>query len=231
MCKACGKLVADYMRLSSTRDFLKELSTSMGIPIDVLVQTMTTGKNEFRGTWVHPKIAINLAQWLSPKFAVLVSEWVFEWMSGNVRANNLPYHLKRYMTNIHNVPYGYFSMLNEVTLALIGPLEQMGHTIGSGMIPDISLGKTFSKHLRGLGHPVDSYPTYPHEFEDGRVVQARAYPNELIGELRRFFTETWLKDKSRQYFKERDPKALPYLEKFLQLPNYRDVMGYIEIND
>lgn len=120
-------------------------------------------------------------------------------------------------------------MLNEVTLSLIGPLEQMGYTVSSDMIPDISLGKTFSSHLRKLGYPVDTYPTYPHQFENGKVVMARAYPNELIGELRRFFVEEWLRSRSDKYFAERDPKALPYLHKFLTLPNYREVMGYIEV--
>lgn len=229
MCKASGKLIGDYLRLSATKAFLNELSSDMGIPISGLVQSIKGGDPHLQGTWVHPQVAINLAQWLSPKFAVLVSKWVFEWMSGNIRQPSLPYHLRRYMVNMPNVPYGYFSMLNEVTLSLIGPLEQLGYTVSSSMIPDISLGRTFSAHLRKLGHPVDTYPTYPHKFEDGRVVNARAYPNGLIGELRRFFTEEWLRTRSEQYFAERDPQALPYLRTFLSLPNYREAMGYIEV--
>lgn len=229
MCKASGKLMGDYLRLSATKAFLSELSSDMGIPISELVQSVKGGPPQLQGTWVHPQVAINLAQWLSPKFAVLISKWVLEWSSGNIRQPSLPYHLRRYMVNMPNVPYGYFSMLNEVTLSLIGPLEQLGYTVSSRMIPDISLGKTFSNHLRKLGYPVDSYPKYPHQFEDGRVVEARAYPNELIGELRRFFTEEWLRTKSEKYFAERDPKALPYLRTFLSLPNYREVMGYIEV--
>ena len=217
------------MRLMNTKAFITELSSALQIPQDGLVQSVVGGVPHLQGTWVHPQVAINLAQWLSPKFAVLVSKWVFEWMSGNIQQPQLPYHLKRYLTNMPNVPYGYFSMLNEVTLSLIGPLESLGYTVSSAMIPDISLGKTFSKHLRSLGHPVDSYPKYQHKYEDGRTVDARAYPNELIGELRRFFVEEWLRDKSRKYFAERDPNALPYLNQFLSLPNYREVMGYIEM--
>ena len=56
------------------------------------------------------------------------------------------------------------------------------------------------------------------------------YPNELLGTLRRFFVETWLKEKAYDYFAERDPNALPYLTEFLALPNYREVMGFIETN-
>lgn len=229
MCRASGKLMGDYLRLSTSKAFLAELSSDMGIPISTLVQSIRGGAPNLQGTWVHPQVAINLAQWLSPKFAVLVSKWVLEWTSGNIRQPSLPYHLRRYMVNMPNVPYGYFSMLNEVTLSLIGPLEQLGYTVSANMIPDGSLGKTFSNHLRKLGYPVDTYPKYPHQFEDGRVIQARAYPNELIGELRRFFTEEWLRTRSEKYFAERDPQALPYLKKFLSLPNYREAMGYIEV--
>lgn len=229
MCKAAGKKINDYGRLSTTRAFLQELSSVTGIPVTGLVQSIQGGPPQLQGTWVHPQVAINLAQWLSPKFAVLVSRWVMEWSTGNVLQPSLPYHLRRYMVNMPNVPYGYFSMLNEVTLSLIGPLEQLGYTVSSSMIPDISLGRTFSKHLRDLGYPVDNWPTYPHKFEDGRVVYARAYPNALIGELRRFFVEEWLRTKSEKYFSERDPQAIPYLRKFLSLPNYREIMGYIEV--
>ena len=229
MCRASGKQMGHYLSNSTTKAFLSELSSDIGIPISELVQSVKGGPPQFQGTWVHPQVAINLAQWLSPKFAVLVSKWVLEWSTGNIRQYTLPYHLRRYMVNMPNVPYGYFSMLNEVTLSLIGPLEQLGYTVSSSMIPDISLGRTFSKHLRDLGYPVDSYPTYPHKFEDGRIVSARAYPNELIGELRRFFVEEWLRTKSEKYFADRDPQALPYLRNFLSLPNYREVMGYIEI--
>jgi len=190
------------------------------------------GNPRLQGTWVHPQVAINLAQYLSPKFAVLVSQWVMDWMSGGSKISNIPYHLRRYMANMHRVPYGHFSMLNEVTLYLIGPLEQLGYTVSSSQIPDGSLGKMFSKHLRNEGYPVDTYPTYIHSYEDGRNIDGvRAYPNELLADLRKFFVETWLKDRSRDYFAERDPSALPYLNEFLALPNYREAMGYIETTE
>lgn len=231
MCRAAGKQWRDYARAANTKPFIDELSSAVQIPHNGLVQSVVGGTPDLQGTWVHPQVAINLAQWLSPKFAVMVSKWVVEWSTGNVQQYALPYHLRRYMVNMPNVPYGYFSMLNEVTLALIGPLESLGYTVSTGMVPDISLGRTFSKHLRELGHPVDSYPKYPHRFEDGRVVEARAYPNELIGELRRFFVEEWLVTKSEKYFAERDAQAIPYLRRFLSLPNYREAMGYIEVPD
>ena len=35
MAKASNKLIADYLRLKTTQQFLEELSQSMGIPIDL----------------------------------------------------------------------------------------------------------------------------------------------------------------------------------------------------
>ncbi len=83
MCKASGKMLADYHRLQQTKDFLQALSGDMGIPITELFQPIRGGNPKLQGTWVHPKVAIHLAQWLSPEFAVQVTNWVFEWMNGN----------------------------------------------------------------------------------------------------------------------------------------------------
>lgn len=33
------------------------------------------------GTWLHPDLAIQLAQWCSPAFAIQVSRWIREWMT------------------------------------------------------------------------------------------------------------------------------------------------------
>lgn len=81
MAQSEGKLIADYLRLDSTKSFLDELSRSMGIPIDLLVNKKMTGPNSERGTWGHPQVAIHCGQWCSPAFAVLVTRWVMTWMT------------------------------------------------------------------------------------------------------------------------------------------------------
>lgn len=228
MCKAAGRLFGHYNGLKTTQAFLGELSSVIGIPITGLVQIIQGGSPGLQGTWVHPQVAIHLAQWLSPTFAVRVTGWVFDWMSGKIPGGNLPYHLRRYMANMSNVPNGYFSMLNEVTIALIAPLEHMGYVLPEHMVPDIAPGRIFSKWLRDNGHDPDSMPTYRHVYEDGRVVLARAYPLGLIAEFKRHFIEEWLHKRAREYFLARDQSALPYMENLLALPNYRDIAGFIE---
>jgi len=228
MCKAAAKLWADYNRLATTGLYLQALSADMGIPISELVQSIRGGSPALQGTWVHPQVAIHLAQWLSPEFAVKVTKWIFDWMSGKVSGGNLPYHLRRYMANMTNVPNGHFSMLNEMTIGLIAPLEHLGYVMPDKMIPDISEGRMFSGWLRENGHNPDAMPSYPHTYEDGRVVNARAYPIALLPDFRRHFVEVWMGTRCLPYFGERDPRAVPHLERLLALPNYSDVAGFIE---
>ena len=78
----------DWNRLDKTKAFLKELSSSAGIPAVELI-TQNTGGNGDRHTWVHPQVAINIAQWISPQFDVKVSAWVLEvMMTGKVDITN-----------------------------------------------------------------------------------------------------------------------------------------------
>ena len=80
LCKAGNKEFKHWNSLEKTKPYLKELSTSVGIPTDLLIQSVTAGKNEDRKTWVHPYVAINIAQWISPQFDVKVSSWIYEVM-------------------------------------------------------------------------------------------------------------------------------------------------------
>ena len=219
MCKAAGKKLGDYTRLSATQEFLKELASVTGIPATGLVLSIQGGRAELQGSWVHPDVAINLGQWCSPKFAVAVSQWVREWFSGRAKPKNLPYHIQRYMANRSEIPPTHFSMLNEMIFALIAPLESAGYTLPDDMVPDISAGRMFCKWLRDAkGLDTDALPTYRHEYGDGRVVYPKLYPNEVLPDFRKHFHTVWLPQKATKYFADRDTKALPFLPKLLPPP-------------
>jgi hypothetical protein len=218
MCQAAAKQWFDYRRLSTTAAFIDALSTETGIPGSELAQSLKGGDTRLQGTWVHPQVAIHLAQWLSAKFAVQVSQWVFDWMSGNVPAagSEVPYHLRRYVANQPNIPVGHFSVLAEMATLLIAPMEIMGYTLPEHMLPDISHGKMFCKWLRDV-HGIDTaaLPTYLHVFEDRRRVWPKAYPDQLLADFRRHFREEWLPNRAIDYFRPRDSEALEYLPKLI----------------
>jgi len=217
MCKAAGRPWSRYWEAKPSKEFASALSADLGISITELIQSLTGGYSHLQGTWVHPQVAIHLAQWLTAEFAVQVTKWVFEWMSDATPVKHeVPYHLRRYIANQHNVPAGHFSVLSELTLGLIGPLEAQGYTIPERLMPDISMGRMFCKWLREK-HGIDTnqLPTYKHVYEDGRIVDAKAYPENLLADFRKHFREEWLMFKAVKYFKERDPEALTYLPKLL----------------
>lgn len=221
ICKASGKSLSDYRSLDSTKDFLNELFSDIGMPISELLQSIKEGSSDVQETWVHPQVAINLAQWASPKFAVLVSKWVVEWMSGKGGVlYETPYHIRRYLINRSKIPTTHFSMLDQMTIKLLGALESKGYILPQNMMPDISLGRMFSKWLRDNGHDPDSFPTYEHIFDDGKrpPVQARLYPNEIMTAFNQQLNNWITSGKALNYFKKKDGNSImPLKEVYAEL--------------
>jgi hypothetical protein len=80
MCRAGGKRWNHYASNARTFEYLQALSGSAGIPADLLVTSIATGPNHLRGTWIHPRLAVDLARWISPSFAVWMDGWFLEAM-------------------------------------------------------------------------------------------------------------------------------------------------------
>ncbi len=102
MCKAGGKLFGHWSRLDSTKELIKTLEISLknkqinigkksDIHIcssdnssemqnnEVLLNVIDVKKGgDIQGSWIHPHLAVQLAQWISPSFAIQVSEWIYE---------------------------------------------------------------------------------------------------------------------------------------------------------
>lgn len=217
LCKAAGKRWHNYVRNETTGHFLRALSAKTRIRVLDLNQEVIDA-NGASSTWIHPKVAIHLAQWLSADFAVQVSEWVYDWMSGRGTPSapaTLPSHLARYLANDPRVRPGYFSVLQETALNLFGPMHNVGFVIPPNWVPDISVGKLFCKWLRETkGLDTDALPTYRHEYiEDGRVVDAKLYPDTLLADFRNWFRDVWLPIYGVKYFKSKDPDSLAYLDR------------------
>lgn len=222
MCKVAGKPWGNYWRTTQTQEFVQALSADLHIRISELIQSVKGGNPAFQGTWVHPQVAIHLAQWLSPEFAVKVSQWVFEWFSGGgPRRSMLPDHVRRYLVNRRKIPNTHFSMLNQMTLQLLAPLEDKGYILPGRLMPDIALGKMFSQWCRANGYEPKTFPAYRHEFIGGPrpVVDARLYPNELITDFN-VELEKWMRDgRALKYFRERDGHSIvPVQEVVAALP-------------
>jgi hypothetical protein len=219
LCKAAKKNYADYSRLKTTDEFFLALSDDMGIPMSGLTQAIRGGEPKHQGTWVHPQVAIHLGIWASPKFAVFISKWVTEWLKGNIpNKNKLPYHVQRYIVNRSEIPSDHFSVLNELFLLLIAPLESFGYELPDSLVPDISEGRMFAGWVRDTyGLNAEDFPTYTHTYPDGRIIPGvRLYPNKFLEAFRSHFHDVWLKKRAAKYFEEKDKNALPYLSEAIK---------------
>jgi hypothetical protein len=113
------------------------------------------------------------------------------------------------------VPPGYFSILQETALGLVGPLHMLGFDVPKGWVPDISVGRIFCAYLRDTYQiDTDMFLVYDHDYLDGRpTVEAKLYPEDLLIIYRTWFREVWLPINGVAYFKKKDKNSLAFLDK------------------
>ena len=95
LCQAGGKKFSHWYSLDTTKQLINELASEAGIPVSQSKTNLDLSKlvdinkgGTHIGTWIHPELAIQLAQWLSPKFAIQVSKWIINlFTNGKVDIN------------------------------------------------------------------------------------------------------------------------------------------------
>lgn len=218
MCKVAGKLWGHYRSIANTDAFLVALSRSIGIPIDVIVQSIITGPNEARGTWVHPQVAIHLAQWLSPEFAVKVTEWVYDWMSGKKPSDRIWAQFEDRVSLVYdNVPLGYFCVFREIA-DLFASMISNGADFGTRMILDLSVGSCWGPHWtkQGFDQKFGARMKFPHNYPPyfpqawSNPQDAWCYPEDALPTFKRWLREVYVPIKMPAYLKDQvSQKKLP----------------------
>lgn len=100
MCTSNEKDVADWLANKSTLELLNALARRLGQPVHnfkdrnsgdlsatrvsklfpALIVVRRGSPANGGGTWIHHKLAVQLAQWCNAEFALLVSDWVEAWL-------------------------------------------------------------------------------------------------------------------------------------------------------
>jgi hypothetical protein len=126
LCQAGNRLFNTYFRGKRTKDFLRVLSEKTHIGVGSFIKFEQKNSRD-KMTWVHPQVAINIAQWISPEFDVAVSGWVYNW----------------YTTNNQNTQE-FFKKLNDIK-----PIEYIGiETI---------IRESLKKELMGVSEVLTEY--------------------------------------------------------------------------
>ena len=94
MCRGAkwDKQANDWRRLGRTQALVDSLATDLGVHPSTLIQTVMTGPNEERGTWIHPDLALSLAMWLDQMFGVCLMRYLknSSVQSAPARAEHVP---------------------------------------------------------------------------------------------------------------------------------------------
>ena len=88
LCKAGGKRFNNWYRSQETKEMIQALDSETGLldsenPVarnraTGFVDVVQGGNVKKQGSWIHPDLAVQLAQWISPTFAIKVSRWIRE---------------------------------------------------------------------------------------------------------------------------------------------------------
>ena len=78
MCQANGREWFTYARSARSKEYIAALEDVPQICGAPLVQSISGGRAEEQGTWIHPRLAVDLARWISPEFAVWMDGWFLE---------------------------------------------------------------------------------------------------------------------------------------------------------
>jgi hypothetical protein len=68
--KQFNKQPRDYLKTEQTKNYINSIKRIFLIDENQLVIVKKGSAENGRGTWLHPKLAIDFARWLSPDFAV-----------------------------------------------------------------------------------------------------------------------------------------------------------------
>lgn len=77
LCKAGGKQFNHWYSLDGTGELIRTLEEEILNPDISGIKIVETKSGRYGGSWIHPDLAIQLAQWISPKFAVRVSRCLY----------------------------------------------------------------------------------------------------------------------------------------------------------
>lgn len=136
-----------------------------------------------------------------------------------------PAFIQRFNENWDRVSPGHFSIISELTVRLYGRLEMLGYVMadraknGRELRPDVSVGLRFPKFL-GKKYPslADKFSMYLHKTPETEI-EARQYEMQVLPAYIDFVDNVWIPECAENYFKSRDPAALPYLPRLLPMPH------------
>ena len=134
LCLSSGKAWSNYKQNATTLRYLSALAKNLEMPVEpyldsnegspgfprghprhphpALIIQVVGGSNDGRGTWVHRRVAIHLAQWISPEFSVWVTDLIERYATGQLTRNKVGEIQSCLGTQDWRAPQVYFGMVD-----------------------------------------------------------------------------------------------------------------------
>lgn len=116
----CGSAVARIRATGNPMPSSRAVRNVAGISapgVEAVVQVVRGGRPELQGTWVHPRLAVDLARWVSPQFAVWMDGWFLDVMQQEKQEGS-----KREFSSAFNTRFKLLPMLDKNGIDLIADL-------------------------------------------------------------------------------------------------------------
>jgi transcriptional regulator with XRE-family HTH domain len=178
----------------------------------------------------YDRLGNEVAQYSTDQFTEIgINVWIQSvtgWSRSKPSRTYVPYWYQRLtlFTAKTRIPDGWWSIFEELA-KMMRELEGYGYVLpdvsvstGRKITPDISVGKMFCKYMKDQGFNVDGETRkYTHYYPDGREELANIYPDKWLEQFRTWFNLNWKQDRLLKYLGERDPEALPSINRLLGL--------------
>lgn len=177
MCKAEERRWNDYVRLDRTQEYIAALTETLcgaavaGNPATgiSMIKTIQGGTPELQGTWIHPRLAVDLARWISPAFAVWMDGWFLE--GAEPTATNRLDEIER-----------VFNLLSK-----IGPIRPAHRDILQDLVMDTLTPNTATNESEPTGYQVTVTEAW-------RNVTGRKLAQNESSSIGRKIANTWRKE-------------------------------------
>lgn len=156
LCKDGDKQFKNWLPNKNSLELINKTANTIGIDPSEMIINIVNGKNNIRGTYVHPTLITHIAYWCSSDFAVKVGLWIEAWKKyskenndeywntiktmkfdfNNCKEKDIQSKLKHKLNGQIEIPtpFGDIDLLTDTKIIEIKTYENWKHALGQILV-------------------------------------------------------------------------------------------------
>jgi len=174
MAKPFSKQVSDFLRLTSTIEYMNEIFKEGDSPFKNHEDLVIIKKGKYGGTWLHKELAFEFAGWCSAMFRRKLHKWAeyrieqeHEWQRKRLESKTGFMPLTNVIQQAHEHPKGYHfsnecNLINVIVLGMTAKefkvkyeVENVRDALDASQLSEINLLQTIDTGLIAIGMSYD----------------------------------------------------------------------------